>query len=298
MKALIYFISIVLLSISCSTANKSKEPEKSFAEVNGTKLYYEIVGSGEPIIFVHGNFGDVRHWDFQMEPFSDKFKVVCYDVRGYGKSAVPDTATSYRDCDDLRALMDFLKIEKAHICGLSMGSGIVIDFALAYPSRCLSLIPIGPWPNGWGGGEYCTVATDSMFTIFGQVFSLISSEGPKAATDYWWAGDHEIKTTVEKPSTLDSLLKIGYEYSWWGFLNSSKREWYSPPAVEVLNTINTPTLIVTAQHDIQACKEAAELMHGQVHNSQLVSIENAGHCMNMDNSQEFNRIVIDFISSL
>ena len=75
MKALIYFISIVLLSISCSTAKKSKEPEKSYAEVNGTKLYYEVVGSGEPIIFVHGNFGDVRHWDLQMEPFSDKIKV-------------------------------------------------------------------------------------------------------------------------------------------------------------------------------------------------------------------------------
>ena len=149
MKTLIYLFTSALLCISCSTANNSQEPEKSLAEVNGTKLYYEVVASGEPIIFVHGNFGDVRHWDFQVEPFSGKLKVVRYDVRGYGKSAVPDTVTSYRDCDDLRALMDFLKIEKAHICGLSMGSGIVIDFALAYPSRCLSLIPIGPWPNGW-----------------------------------------------------------------------------------------------------------------------------------------------------
>ena len=162
----------------------------------------------------------------------------------------------------------------------------------------MSLIPIGPWPNGWGGGNYRTVATDSMFTIFGTVFSLISSEGPKAATDYWWAGDHEIKTTVVKGSTLDSLQKIGYEYSWWGFLNPSKQEWVQPSAVEMLSTIVTPTLIVTADHDIQACKEAADFMHSKVPNSKLVSINNAGHCMNMDNPQEFNRVVLDFINNL
>lgn len=297
MKTLIYFLA-PLLVISCSTAKKTFEPEIGYAEVNGAKLYYEVVGSGEPIVFVHGNFGDVRHWDFQMEAFPKNHKVLRYDVRGYGNSSLPDTVTTYRNCDDLRALMDFLKIEKAHICGLSMGSGIAIDFALAYPDRCLSLIPIGPWAGGWGGGQYSSVATDSIFTIFGEVYNLISSEGPKAATDYWWAGNHEIKTTVVKPSTLDSLLKMGYEYSWWGFLNSSKQEGYSPPAVEVLNTINIPTLIVTADHDIKACKEVAALMHSQIQNSQLVSVQNAGHCMNMDNPQEFNRILFDFIGSL
>lgn len=298
MKTLIFFFTTLLVFVACNTVNKSMEVETGIAEVNGTKLYYEVFGTGEPIIFIHGNFGDTRHWAYQLYPFSDKFKVIRYDVRGYGKSAVPDTAIAYRDCDDLVALMEYLKIEKAHICGLSMGSGIAIDFALAYPGKCLSLIPIGPWPNGWGGGEYRTAATDSMFTVFGTVFSLISSEGPKAATDYWWAGDHEIKSTVVKESTLDLLKEIGYEYSWWGFLNSSKREWFLPPAVEVLSTINTPTLIVTAEHDIQACKEAAELMHNQVPNAQLVSIRKAGHCMNMDNPKEFNRIVFDFIGSL
>ena len=80
--------------------------------------------------------------------------------------------------------------------------------------------------------------------------------------------------------------------------NTSKREYYSPPAVELLSKINTPTLIITAKHDIQACKEVAELIHNQVPNAQLVSISDAGHCMNMDNPKEFNRIVIDFISSL
>ena len=298
MKALIYLITSALLSISSSSVFASNEIQKSYAEVNGTKLYFEVVGHGEPIIFVHGNFGDVRHWDLQMEAFSEKYKVIRYDVRGYGKSDVPDPETSYRDCDDLNALMEFLKIEKAHICGLSMGSGIAIDFALAYPNKCLSLIPIGPWPNGWGGGRFTTVATDSMFTIFGTVFSLISSEGPKAATDYWWSGDHEIKTTVVRNSTLDSLKKIGYEYSWWGFLNSSKRAWHSPPAVVELEKIKMPTLIVTSEHDIQACKEAAELMQSKMPNSRLVSIQDAGHCMNMDNPEEFNRIVIDFIGSL
>lgn len=298
MKTLLYILSVVILLSSCNNSRKPIEPEKGFADVNGTKLWYEACGSGNPIVFIHGNFGDLRHWDFQIEPLSDDFQIIRYDVRGYGKSAIPDTVEYYRDCDDLKALLDYLKIERANICGVSMGSGIAVDFALAYPENCISLIPIGPWASGFGMGQHSTIASDSMFQIFGKVFELISSKGPKEATDFWWTGNHEIKNTVVKQRTLDSLLIMGYEYSWWGFLNPSGRESVAPPAIEVLSMIKVPTLIVTAENDIEACKEVADLMHNQISNSSLISIENAGHLMNMDNPKEFNRVVSDFINSL
>jgi pimeloyl-ACP methyl ester carboxylesterase len=85
------------------------------------------------LCYIHGSFGDRRFWNLQFVELSKKYKVLRYDVRGYGRSALPDTAEAYRDCDDLNALMDFLKITKAHICGLSLGSIIALDFALAYP---------------------------------------------------------------------------------------------------------------------------------------------------------------------
>jgi pimeloyl-ACP methyl ester carboxylesterase len=297
MKTQAVLILLILFAFTCSNSVTETEPESGFAEVNGTKLWYEVAGLGEPILFIHGNFGDLRHWDFQVESLSKLYKVIRYDVRGYGKSALPDTAQSYRDCDDIKALMDYLEIEKANICGVSMGSGIAVDFALAFPDRCISLIPIGPWANGTGVGKYRTTATDSMFTVFGETLKLLRSDGPKAATDYWWMGNHEIKTTVQEERTLDSLLIMGYQYSWWGFLNPSKRMVHSTMGITELSSITLPTLIVTAEFDIEACKEVADLMQQQIANSKLISIEGAGHLMNMDNPTEFNRIIQEFVGN-
>lgn len=298
MKKLFLSSLFLLLLISCTNRDNKIDIENGYTEVNGTRLYYEVAGKGVPIVFVHGNFGDRRHWNFQFEPLSKNFKVVRYDVRGYGNSEIQDSATSYRDCDDLKALMDFLKIERAHICGVSMGSGIAVDFALEYPERCISLIPIGPWASGYGSGQYRTAASDSMFYIFGKTIELVSSNGPKEATDYWWTGNHEIKNTVVKQRTLDSLLTMGYEYSWFNFLNPSVRTSIEPPGVERLSEIHIPTLIVTSENDIQACKEVVNLMHNQINNSHVIIINDAGHLMNMDNPEEFNRVISDYLNSL
>jgi len=146
-KNYVYFFILIGL-ISCNIEDKKSIVEKGFAQVNGTKLYYEIAGTGEPLVLLHGNFGDRRHWDFQFYSLSKNYKVIRYDVRGYGKSALPKSDEQYNDYNDLKALLDFLEIEKAHICGLSMGSGIAVDFTIAYPEMSKSLIPIGPWANG------------------------------------------------------------------------------------------------------------------------------------------------------
>jgi len=299
MKTIIHIVFILLFLISCNNISENPDVKTGFAEVNGTTLYYEVAGKGEPIVFVHGNFGDRRHWDFQFEPLSEQFKVVRYDVRGYGKSALPDPDEPYYDRDDLVALMDFLKIEKAHICGLSMGSGIIIDFALHYPERCISLIPIGPWAMGYGDGDFRTPFSDSLNVVFLNLSEILSAQGTKAATDYWWAGDHHFaKTTMRSKATLDSLLKMGYEYSYWGFLNANKRSFTAPPAIGRLNEIHLPTLIITAEYDLEPCIEIADIMEKEIAGSIRISIKNAGHVMNMDKPEEFNTEVIKFITDL
>jgi len=292
------FCFIFLLLISCNHSNKKPDVKFGFAEVNGTTLYYEVAGKGEPIIFVHGNFGDRRHWDFQFEPLSEQFKVVRYDVRGYGKSALPIPDEIYYDRNDLLALMDFLKIEKAHICGLSMGSGIIIDFALHHPQRCKSIIPIGPWAMGYGDGDFRTPFSDSLNAVFGKLYEILYTQGTRAATDYWWAGDHHFARTLRSKATLDSLLKMGYEYSYWGFLNENKRSFTSPPAIGRLNEIRLPTLIVTADYDLEPSIEIADIMEREIAGSRKISVTDAGHIMNMDKPEEFNAEVIKFINAI
>ena len=146
-KFIIYFLVILLFLVSC---NHAEVPVKSgTVKVNGVDLYYEVAGRGEPLVLIHGNGGDRRHWDFQFEPLSKEFQIIRYDVRGYGKSVFTNPDIEFSHHDDLKALLGYLEIESAHISGISMGSGIAIDFALAYPKRCKSLIPIGAWANGY-----------------------------------------------------------------------------------------------------------------------------------------------------
>jgi pimeloyl-ACP methyl ester carboxylesterase len=268
------------------------------AEVNGTRLFYELSGSGETIVFVHGNEGDRRHWDFQFMPLAKDFRVIRYDVRGYGKSALPDPEEPYNDYEDMKALMDYLGIDKAHVCGLSMGSGIVVDFALAYPEMCRSLIPIGPWANGYGVNDFKSDAVDSLFVVMGEAASLAREKGAKEATDYFWFGNSLFKQTVRSEKALEHLLNVGYDYSWWGFINESKRGSFQPIAMTQLNKIEIPTLVITAEYDLEVCKEIAEIMGRKIKGSEVIAIQDAGHMMNIEKPEEFNTTLLNFINSI
>ena len=296
MKSLLLSALILVILFSC---NKKPECISGFAEVNGTSLYYEVAGSGEPIVFVHGNFGDNRHWDQQFEPLSKSFKILRYDVRGYGRSALPKSDEAYFDTKDLKSLLEYLNIKKAHLCGVSMGSGIIVDFALEYPEMCLSIIPTGPWAIGFGEGDYKSAAADSLFAVMGKTGIIAKEKGSKEATEYFWKGNNVMAPTANKSiSTLDSLLQLGQEYSYWGFLNQNKRSFISPPAIGRLSQIEIPTLIVTAEYDVEACVEIANLMQKDIKGSIKVSINGAGHLMNMDKPEEFNKLISDFINEL
>ena len=186
MNRLLLIAAIVFFTSSsfAQSARSSKTIDSGYAAVNNTKLYYEIAGKGEPIVFVHGSFGDRRHWDFQFCQLSKKYKVVRYDLRGFGKSALPKEDEVYRDSDDLNALMNFLGIKKAHVCGLSLGSFIVIDFALSHPDKCLSLIPIGPRVAGDDLDEYKTPDADTLRFAVAKVVEILKTRDRKEATDY------------------------------------------------------------------------------------------------------------------
>lgn len=263
-----------------------------YAAVNDTKLYYEVSGSGDTIVLIHGNGGDRRHWDDQFEAFTKGHRVLRYDVRGFGRSSMPVEGVPYSHHDDLKALMEHLGIPQAHICGLSMGCGIAVDFVLAHPEMASSLIAVGPWAFG-----YHSPATDDLLSKLGELPNIVREKGREAAMDYWM--DFEIyQQTFYKPSVAKRVKEIGYDYSFWYQLNESPLRRLDPPAAQRLSEIAMPTLIVTSEHDLEACVEVADYMEKHIPNSMKVVIQDAGHCMNMDKPDEFNRLVLEFIEGL
>ena len=298
-RILICSVSILLLFVGCAQQKDKRAKEQSeievvsgFAKVNGTRLYYEVAGSGELIVLIHGNGGDCRHWDGQFEDFAKSHKVLRYDVRGYGKSSLPVKGVRYSDHDDLKALLQYLGISKAHVAGFSMGCGFAVDFVLAYPEMSNSLIAIGPWAVG-----YNSSAVKDLMKDLGKVSSVLKEGETRAAAEAFinapCFNPHMIKSDIK-----DRILEMGYDYSFWHWMNSDPRSYVSPPAARQLDRISVPTLIITAEYDIEACREIADLMEQEIPNTKKVDIADATHFMFMEKPAEVNKNVLDFLRKI
>ncbi|MBF8306144.1 MAG: alpha/beta hydrolase [Acidobacteria bacterium] len=131
-------LRVLLATGICAGVAQAQTPSAGLAEVNGTKLYYEMAGSGHPLVLIHGGGVDRRLWDGQFEEFAKHFRVIRYDLRGTGKSEVPQT--KYSNGEDLRALLQYLKADKAYLLGLSRGGGVAFDLAVNHPEMVGALI--------------------------------------------------------------------------------------------------------------------------------------------------------------
>src|SRR5258708_27513961 len=128
----------------------TREPQTGLAELNGTRLYYEVAGEGHPLVLVHGGLVDRHLWDYQFDIFANQYKVIRYDIRGFGDSGLVTADTQpYSLRGDLYALLQWLGIEKTYVLGLSMGGGMAIDFTLTYPEMVDALIPVAAGVSGF-----------------------------------------------------------------------------------------------------------------------------------------------------
>lgn len=112
----------------------------------GTRIAYEVIGTGYPIVLIHAGIADARMWDDQIDAFAEYYRVIRYDLRGFGRSDPASGTFSHRD--DLVALLDLLNIERAHLVGLSRGGRLAVDFALEHPERVSALVSCATWPSG------------------------------------------------------------------------------------------------------------------------------------------------------
>src|SRR5581483_1490815 len=117
-----------------------------FVEINGARLYYEVAGEGFPLVLLHAGIADSRMWDEQFAAFAQRYRVVRYDWRGYGRSVIP--AGPFAQHAELSELLQHLGIARTHILGLSYGSMISLDFTLAYPEMVEKLVLAAPGVRG------------------------------------------------------------------------------------------------------------------------------------------------------
>ena len=266
--------------------------ESGYAEVNGTRLYYEVAGSGDAILLIHGNGGDRRHWDEQFEVFVKNYKVVRFDIRGFGKSAMPVEGQPYRCNDDIKALLEFLGISKTHIAGFSLGCAFALDFVIEHPEMSRSLIAVGPWIFG-----YRSESISEMAPSMANIPKVLEKEGKAAAFEYWMNTPH-FRVSLKDPKVFNRIMEIGKDFAFWHFTHKDPIQYLDPSASEQLDKIQVPVLIVTGENDLKPCREMADHLEKTIPNSKKVDLMDTGHLMALEKPEEFNKAVLDFLMNV
>lgn len=260
-----------------------------YAEVNGTRLYYESAGEGFPLVLIHGFGADSRIWDSQVPPFAEHFRVIRYDARGFGKSALP-TDQPYTPPDDLKALLDYLNIFHAHIMGQSMGGEIAIDFALAYPAVTRSLVLADP---AIGGHQWSAAYQEAM----GPIGAVIIASGFKAAIDLLMA--HPLHVPIaEQPAAGATLRHILESYSGWHITHTDPWKHPDPPAIQRLTEITAPTLILSGERSVPDFQQMAAALERDVPNARKVVLPGVGHVIPLEAPKAVNELTLKFLASV
>lgn len=262
--------------------------KEEYLKLTNSNLFYSVTGQGEPIVFIHGNFNDSRIWDYQIGSFAKEYTVIRYDLRGYGKSDTPTAAFSH--FEDLKALLDYLGIEKATFVGSSSGGSVAIDFTLKYPEYVKALVLAAPAINGY------RYPIRLMIQAIKSI-SALKSKGFDAAIEKFisnpfWSYFIPSQSKREARELVLRNLKTKKNFYSWDFKLALPLK---PLATKRLSEIHVPTFIVLSDKDITFNIRAGEYVHKNIENSKREVLTNCGHLPFVEKPAEFNQKVIQFV---
>ncbi len=267
MKVLILLLFVVVFVESASSQTKidlEKLGQNSeagrYANIRGFKMYYEVYGSGEPLLFIHGNGGSIKSFRQQVNFFASKYKLILADSRAQGKSVdTSDSLTYEMMADDFNALLDVLKIDSCNVVGWSDGGINALLLAMRHPKKVKKLVSTGAnlWPDS-------TALNPWVFKDILRMYNRISAEPASAAS-------------VNKKKTIGLMLREP---------NITLKD---------LSKIKCPSLIIGGDHE--AILPLHTLLIAQsISKSYLWIVPNSGHATLVRYKNDFNKVTLDFLT--
>jgi len=300
--------TIVLLFIAASlSCTNPPVVEEGHLEINGTSLFYKTMGSGEPIIVLHGGPGfDHRQFLPYIWELAERHKVILFDQRGTGLSSGPIDATSISIdsfIDDIEGVREAFGIEKMNLLGHSWGGILAMHYAISRPGDLNSLILCSTAASFESFAEMrATYEADRLPEDTALLQEIYSSEefqngDPLAVEKFWrvyfkpYFADQQLASKLDLQFTENSI-KYGNEVA--GHLFESIGEF---DLHEDLQAIRCPTLIIHGDADPMPVKYA-EMIHESIDGSELVIAEGAGHWLFVDATDTFTSSVVDFLAEI
>lgn len=265
---------------------------------DGIRLHFEETGSGIPVIFVHEFAGDHRSWETQMRHFGQRYRAITYAARGYPPSDVPNDVAQYsqvRAADDIVGIMDHLKIDRAHVVGLSMGGFATLHFGFRHANRALSLTVAG---CGYGAEKNERERFRAEATAVADFLDKRSIE--EFAEKYAY-GPTRVQFENKDPRGFAEFKRQLAEHSAVGSRNTQMGIQGERPSLydltDQMAAITVPTLILTGDED-WPCLQPAILMKQTIRSSALSVMPNCGHTINLEDPSQFNLLVGNFIAQV
>lgn len=240
-----------------------------FAEVNGTRIYYEDRGEGEPLFLLHGFFGTTSRWDPYVDNLATQYRVIAWDMRGHGRSSMPNSSDSFHEdvARDLLGLMDQLHITRAKALGASTGAVALLHAATLEPDRFEAVALVGAF-------------------IYRD---LKAREHQKRAS---FLDEPEVAQQLRQSHGEDTLQQLARQFRRFATL-------YGDPAFtpDILATISARTLIIEGDNDPYASVSQAVEMFNAIPHSHLWIVPNGGHLPHLipSNRDDFLRRVTEFL---
>jgi len=259
----------------------AQQPAEKFVALHGAKIFFRDSGApGVPVVFLHANTGSSRVWEYQIPAFvSAGYRFIAFDRRGWGRTVLEPGSPPGSAADDLLGLLDFLKLERVHVIGTAGGGFTALDFAVSYPQRLRSLVVA----NSIGGMQ------DPDFVELGRrirppQFDTLPPEVRELGPSYRAANAEGTQRWVD-------LEKI------------SRPPGPAAPAqplrnrltFALLETINTPTLLLTGGADMYAPPPVMKLFAARIKGAESVIVPEAGHSAYWEQPEVFNRAVLEFL---
>lgn len=259
-----------------------------YAGVNGARIYYEMAGDGYPLVFVHAGVADRRMWDDQAAFFSSDYRVIRYDLRGFGKTMPVPGPFAHRE--DLAALLAFLHVDRACLVGCSMGGMTAMDFTLEHPQLVNALVMVGSAPTGLD----LDVPSPARFAEAEAAEEQRDWERLiEISAQIWYDGEGRDAGQVD-PAKRQLMKQMQRDALPYRNLEQGPALPMKPPAAERLDELHIPLLVIYGMYDTPYILAASAYMAEHIPGARTIMMHSA-HLPSMDCPAEFNEIVRDFL---
>ena len=269
--------------------------QRIWIDVPGARLAADDQGDGPPILLVHSAIVNRRSWDGVVPRLVEAgYRVIRYDMRGFGESTAEDV--EFTAHEDLLAVLDQFDVERAAIAGNSMGAVFSIDALLAAPERFVAFAWIGGGIGGWDK-EPSSPEEDALF----QAESDAEDAGdPDLAaeldTRIWVDGVGQPATRVD-PEARAAIKAMDRELLEPGRVFGTRRR-PDPPAVDRLESITVPTLVVIGDLDTIGTRAAAEMVAERVPGARIVRLPDVAHIIGMEAPDRLAALIVEHLAPL